>query len=276
MINEEYISEDGLIAVDYMKGYIPEERTNKIWCHPHYELMVVIRGYITYNDNKGVSKVGDKSVVFIKAHEVHNPFVHNSELYERYKVRFSKSFIKEILRDGYDIDDALSISYKKGLSDVDFNEILCLVKSLVEVLVKKSGSRADKLKESMYLISALIKSADSPAREDNSEKNYISEVVEYVKKNYSTHITAENLANRFFVSRGKLIYDFKAYCDMSLLEYLTLTRLEAAKEMLLAGYSVASAAESCGFSTPSYFIKVFSGITGMTPLKFQTNFLRNR
>ena len=75
------------------------------------------------------------------------------------------------------------------------------------------------------------------------------------------------------------MYDFKEYCNMTLLDYITLTRIDAAKELLLNGYSVTVASDECGFSSPSYFIKVFRSITGMTPLKFQIKFsqnLRNR
>ena len=56
---------------------------------------------------------------------------------------------------------------------------------------------------------------------------------------------------------------------MNVLEYITITRIDAAKDMLIKGYSVAATAEACGFSTSSYFIKVFSEITRTTPLKFQ-------
>ena len=273
MIKEEYESFGGLLAVDYVKGHIPEETTNKIWCHAHYELMLILSGSITYNDNKGVSLVDDKSAVFIRAHEVHNPFVHSEKLYERYRIRFHKSFFSEVLRDGLGLDKELELSYKKGLSDSDFAEILVSVKNLFDMI--KGGENPDKLRAATHLISAVTKSYDAAPRENMIEKNYISDVVEYIKENYSAHLTAENLAEHFFVSRGKLIYDFKAYCNMTLLEYITLTRLEAAKEMLLCGYSVASAADLCGFSSSSYFIKVFSGIVGMTPLKFQINFLRN-
>jgi len=272
MTSQEYTNKDGLISVNYMKEHISEEETNKIWCHPYYELMVIISGEVTYSSNEGITRVTDKSVVFTRAHEVHNPFVHDSQIYERYKVRFNSDFARRILKDSYGIDKEISRSYKKGVSDADFDEILRSVKNLVDIIEKGSDSAESELRETVYLISALICAAEAQPRPDVFEKNYISDVVEHIKNNYNTRITAEELAARFFVSRGKLIYDFKAYCDMTLLEYLTLTRLEAAKEMLLSGYAVSHAAESCGFSSPSYFIKVFSRVMGMTPLKFQTNF----
>lgn len=269
MIREEFSSADGRMQVDYVKGYIKRENTNKIWCHPQFELLVIVRGNITYNDKKGVTKISDKSVVFFKAHEVHNPCVDETALYERYRVIFFGDAANEILSDSFSLNKELSVSYKKGLSDADFNEILGYIKSLYDIV--RSGEE-DKLRERIYLISLLMKGASVQPRIEAVEKNYISDVVEYIKSNFNTRLTAESLASRFYVSRGKLIYDFKDYCDMTLLEYVTLTRLEAAKEMLLSGYSVSAASEACGFSSPSYFIKVFSGIVGMTPLKFQTNF----
>ena len=132
----------------------------------------------------------------------------------------------------------------------------------------------DTLREKLYLLSALAKGKRALPSERENVEHYIEEVIEYIKENYRDRITYESLAARFFVSRGKLIYDFKEFAGMSVLEYLTITRIEAAKGMLSNGYSVAAASESCGFSSPSYFIKVFSSITGTTPLKFGTRFLQ--
>jgi AraC-like DNA-binding protein len=48
--------------------------------------------------------------------------------------------------------------------------------------------------------------------------------------------------------------------------YLILTRLSAAKTMLLAGnQSVAHVAERCGFSSQAYFCQCLKKFTGMSP-----------
>lgn len=58
---------------------------------------------------------------------------------------------------------------------------------------------------------------------------------------------------------------------MSVGEYVTITKIEAAKNMLSSGYSVAAISEKCGFSSPSYFIKAFFRVMGMTPLKISAS-----
>ena len=260
---------NGIIS-DYMKGYVLPKTTNSIHCHDEYEFLLIVSGEITYSDNRGSVKMSDRSLVFTKAHDVHNPSASTDKLYERYRISFKADTLSDLPYEE-EIRILTAESYKKLLSEEDFSELLVYFKGLYESM--KSGD-CTPMREKLYLLSALSKGKSVLSEPREHEDFYIKEVIEYVKENYNTHLTIDNLAARFFVSRGKLIYDFKAYAGMNLPEYITLTRLEAAKEMLLSGYSVTAASESCGFSSPSYFIKVFSAIVGQTPLKFQINFLR--
>ena len=270
MYTDRQESKESKIVSDYLRGYVAPRITNSIHCHDEYEFMLIVSGEITYSDNRGSIKMTDKSLVFTKAHDVHNPSVSNDKLYERYKIEFNAQALDGLPFDD-EIRDLLSNSYKKRLSDEDFCELIIYFKGLYES-IKKGDSTP--MRERLYLLSALSKGKSAQSEERENEDIYIKDVIEYIKANYNSHLTIYTLASLFFVSRGKLIYDFKAYAGMNLFEYITLTRLEAAKEMLLSGYSVTAAAENCGFSSPSYFIKVFSGVVGQTPLKFQTNYLR--
>ena len=272
MFNEIYKNSDGSMVADYMKGFLPPKRESEIHCHEEYEFLLIVNGEITYADNKGIIKMNEKSLVFTKAHDVHNPWTSSERMYERYRIVFTADAFR-----GMDfpeeIADLISVSYKKNISDEDFSELLLYFKGMYDSIRK--GERAS-LIEKTYLLAALSKGKRAQQRERENEKNYIEDVIEYIKEHYIERVSYENLASGFFVSRGKLIYDFKAYAKMSILEFLTITRIEAAKGLLSCGYSVSAASERCGFSSPSYFIKVFSQITGITPLKFQVRFLQKK
>ena len=270
MLNEIYKNCDGSIISDYMKGYLPPKRESEIHCHEEYEFLLIVNGEITYVDNRGVIKMHEKSLVFTKAHDVHNPWTSSEMLYERYRLAFTKDAFCG-MDFSEEIENLISASYKKSLSDEDFAELLVYFKGIYESMKRGEG---DDFSDKLYLISALSKGKRALPKEKENEKHYIEEVIEYIKGHYSERINYESLASMFFVSRGKLIYDFKAYAKMSVLEYLTITRIEAAKGLLSQGYSVTAASEQCGFSSPSYFIKVFYQITGITPLKFQVRFLQ--
>lgn len=274
MIMESYRNASGSIAIDYKKGYVLEENTNKIRCYPCYKFLLIKEGRSTYTDSEGVTKVPERSLILVKAQEVHNPHTDTAHLYERYRISFSPDFARELLQEGFSLDAALATSYKKPLNDADFAELLVYFEGIFSLLKGQTGSKDQRLACGARLIAALLKGAELMPRRQEVEENYIADVVAYIKGNYAAHLTAEQIASRFFVSRGKLIYDFKAWAKMSLLEYLTVTRVEAAKSLLARGYAVVAVAEQCGFSTSSYFIKVFSRVTGMTPLKYQRQLQR--
>ena len=273
MFFNSYENEGGDILADYMKGHVAKKETNSIHCHDDYEMLLVVSGEITYADYGGIIKMPEKSLVFTRKHDVHNPYVDTNRIYERYRISFSENAIKGFDADNQRIGDIISSSYKKRLSDEDFFELLVYFRGMYELL--KSGER-DSLRENLYLLSALAAGKSASSQPEPDDEGYVKSVIKYIKENYGAHLTCENLASEFFVSRGKLIYDFKSYAKMSVGEYITITKTEAAKNMLSMGYSVASVSERCGFSSPSYFIKVFYAITGMTPLKYQLRVLQKR
>lgn len=257
------------ITVDYLKKkLVRPEDTNKIHYHPYYEMVIIDTGFVTYATNSGIIRIADKSIVFMPAHTLHNPFVQN-HLYERYRIRFNGDFVKGVLTQDTLLDYALKKPYIKQLNQNEFDEIYSIAESLYKLSNKRKKNEIDKLNECIHLAMLIIKGNDASAIPATSHTSYISDVLEYIKSNFNTPLTIESIAQHFFVSKSKFIYDFKNYCRINVLEYITMTRIEAAKEYLLKGWSVAATSDACGFSTPSYFIKVFSKITGLTPLKFQ-------
>lgn len=273
MFFDSYENESRDIRADYIKGHVAKKETNSIHCHDEYEMLLIVGGEITYADRGGIIKMPEKSMVFTRKHDVHNPYVDTNRIYERYRIAFSEGVINRSGADAQRISDIVSSSYKKRLSDEDFSELLVYFKGMYELL--KSGKR-DPMREKLYLLSALVAGKGASTQHEPDEEGYVKSVIEYIKENYGAHLTCEDLASEFFVSRGKLIYDFKSYAGTSVGEYITITKIESAKNLLISGYSVAAVSEKCGFSSPSYFIKVFYKITGMTPLKYQIRILQKR
>ncbi len=257
----------------YLKKIVYPDSTNKIHCHPYHELVVVEKGLIRYTTNNKIIEVKAPCVVFYPSYTIHNPFVQQKETYERYKIEFDLGFINNYIKDTKLLNSLVESSYVKTLSKYEFNEIKVLVKNLFNLKNKSPFNQTDSLYECLYLILILQKSKAAVSLESVVNESYITEVTEMIKNNFNRHLTIEGIAEKFFVSKSKLIYDFKSYCNMNILEYITMTKTEFAKEYLQQGFSVAETSEKCGFSSPSYFIKVFTRITGITPLKFRLKHL---
>lgn len=269
---QETPNKESPIIVDYYKNkHILPEDTNKILCHPYNKILILNKGSVTYATDSGITNVAEKSIIFMPANLLHNSFVQNQP-YERYRIKFTHDFTDGIFSDGKILDFALKKPYIKQLEHKDFDEINLLVQSLYKVSAQENKTDIDVLNECMHLAMLIVKGYDAPSVQNTFHSGYIDNVLSYIKNNYNKPITIERLADLFYVSKSKLIYDFKNHCRMNILEYITMTRIAAAKEYLIKGWSVSATSDACGFSSPSYFIKVFSKITELTPLKFQMKY----
>lgn len=264
MFTEESYPERGFIATDYLKKFVTPGCTNKLHRHPCCGLMVIERGEVAVTALGNTIRVGGGAVIFHPPGVIYKHFTSSNELYERYRIRFYPELLGGVSEN---IRDCISAHTVKTLSHSDFEDVL----SLTRMLHKRcQGEGAASVLSVSLLTSLLSLVFGAESREVREPEGYIHKVTEYIRENCQDKLTAADVAKHFFVSRGKLNYDLKSYSDMTVSEYITLARIELAKELLSRGYSVALAAERSGFSTASYFIKVFSAYTGVTPLKFRT------
>ena len=258
---------DGKLLIDHMRARVSRSSTNRIHNHPYAELVIVERGDTVYTSGGSIRRLGDKTVIYNPPHLIHNPFVQQERLYERLKIKF---YPNDIISETIDPNllKLFTLQTAKELDDVTFDEINAVARGLFRDS-SEDGSLAISLCERSALIYVLSRIARADERSSWRKRGYIDDVTEYITKNIGEKMTAEDLAARHFVSKSKLNYDFRAYSNMTLNEYITLARIEKAKELLLTGRSVFSIAEECGFSSSSYFIKVFGEVVGSTPLKYQ-------
>lgn len=98
----------------------------------------------------------------------------------------------------------------------------------------------------------------------------IKKVIIYIRKNYDTNISLDDLASEVGLNREYLCREFKAATGLSPINFLIEYRVEQSKKMLLSPRgSVTEAALSSGFSDISYYIKKFSSLNGCTPLQYR-------
>ncbi len=100
---------------------------------------------------------------------------------------------------------------------------------------------------------------------------YLSSVLRYISAHLTEKITIDTVALKFGIGRTKLTTDFRKIFSTSFCEYITLLRLELAREMLNDGVKCTEIAQSCGFGDSSYFVKVFKKHFGCTPYQYRRN-----
>lgn len=99
----------------------------------------------------------------------------------------------------------------------------------------------------------------------------VSQIEQYINKNYQENLTLDSLADQFHISRYYLSHLFRKSTGFSLIQYLTQRRIGEAQILLQSSdRNVADIAQLVGFASSSYFNNVFRRYVGMTPVAYRT------
>lgn len=117
-----------------------------------------------------------------------------------------------------------------------------------------------------------------PILEDNavlfgighSTQQWVSAVVTLIQDNYSEDLRVDAIASYLHLNRSYLSSLFKQEMGVSIKQYLSEYRIEAAKNKLLkTERSISEISCQCGFPDPLYFSRIFKEKTGSSPSEFR-------
>ncbi len=108
------------------------------------------------------------------------------------------------------------------------------------------------------------------------KNHYVRRVQTYIDSLYMQPIRVEAIAEQLSLDRRYLSRLFKAKMGCTVQEYLIRVRMEAAKRQLLAGASVAEAAQRCGYDDVCNFSKMFKRMTGKSPGQIKKEGVQSR
>ena len=114
--------------------------------------------------------------------------------------------------------------------------------------------------------------------EVKSKSRFVEAAIAYLKNNYSSNISLEDVANEVSVSYIHLSRTFKAETGFGPNEFLNLYRLRQAKFMLseCPSKSISEIAYDCGFNDSNYFAVRFKKLFGITPTEFRSGKTANK
>lgn len=100
--------------------------------------------------------------------------------------------------------------------------------------------------------------------------NPIDDVVDYIRKNYRSPISLDELAALSNFSKYHLCRKFKEVTTMSIVNFILQIRIDKAKELLASPNSryIFEIASEVGFNDTSYFNRIFKKATGFTPNEY--------
>ncbi|MFB9279474.1 response regulator transcription factor [Cohnella cellulosilytica] len=104
----------------------------------------------------------------------------------------------------------------------------------------------------------------------DNHRTAMRKACEYIGQHYKKDISLTQMAAATHMSVSHFSLRFKEYTGKTLVQYIQETRIHKAKELLrdtsLKAYEIA---EETGFSTHSYFVRVFKNTTGLSPGEYK-------
>lgn len=102
--------------------------------------------------------------------------------------------------------------------------------------------------------------------------NKIYMITSYIHNHFNEDLSLSALANKFFMSTCYLSHLFKTVTGFTLTDYVQMTRIRNAEQMLLfTDYKIMEIAERCGFKSFSQFNRVFNKVCNTSPRLFKAS-----
>lgn len=253
---------------DYYSG--PGGMMKDFHMHSCFELSFVVKGTLTVLFDNSVYKVSDGCLILSRPYTPHYVVSDDAQRYIRYNFFFSGNFVSGF---GYDMGKLLSVFKKNGnllrLTEEDTGKL----SGITEMIL---GEKEQLGKHLLFLF--FLNRIRNMCRENDSMRapelylHYINDVLRFIAENYGEKLIAADIANRFYISRTKLMADFKLITGITLSTYITHLRLRKAMDMLLKDNTISQTALECGFVDNCNFIRVFKKHYKTTPMKFIKSF----
>lgn len=239
--------------------------------HVQYEYLYVRQGTLIVENNTEKIKVKGPCMIIHNPYTLHRAYTTDDHegLYDRYVINFNKALLDGLAEYIDNMDKIGGL----GMSVIPLTEENSdYLKNCYEDILQ--SNRNAQYNRSILLLALITDTlirwyvSDGKHNRVKSNVRYINELLQYISENLSLNLTLEELADLHFISRAKLVSDFRAVTGMSVKKYVTLMRINTAMTMLRSGVSVTETAEACGFCDDSHFIITFKKYTSMTPKEF--------
>ncbi len=228
-----------------------------------YEIEYIIKGTGTSQINEVKRKISSGDFYFITPLDVHS-YKTGETPSEVYNVHFSEASI---------LPEYQNILFNTQLRYTHFDDTK-IVQNLFELMLEE-GKKKNRFTNSnlCYYLNLIIAHFIGNAKPENITADthpIIQDIIRYVRIHITEALTLSELAKRFNFSAEHLSRLFRRELDTGFKQYITLLRLDLAKNLLSqTDMSIIEISYESGFSGIGTFLRSFKKNCGMTPSQYR-------
>lgn len=239
--------------------------------HPHYELVICMRGNVDYVFGSDLLTPSPVTVVAISPDEPHNTRLRTDSVYDRHVLLFRPEAFQYAGK-LHPLPDFLKNTGRVcfHLHSAHRPRVTALLQQLENALQRPASNPLLAFALTVELLSLLNEAASAAESEENAVTlpDKILQIKAYVDEHYATVTSVSDLAARLFYSREYVSRLFRRYYNVSVAGYLAQYRIRKSLVLLEGGMPVTQAALAVGFGSTSAFISAFKKNMGMLPSAF--------
>lgn len=249
---------------------------DSIGCNWNQDRVVRPRGYPLYHylqteRGRGIVKVQGTEYILNEGEGILiAPFLHHS--YEKDAWEWLTAFATFTGTLGSSID---KLAANRPVIFIDKDQGALIGKLIRDVTENWEALSADPYTLSLRCYSLLLHFTGSSHTRALTDEPlylcYVAPVIREMETSFASELTIQELSRKVYVTPQYLSRLFRRFLGCSAYEYLTIFRINKAREFLVSrpDMEVRQIAWATGFSDTSHFIAMFKKITGFTPLEFR-------
>ncbi len=123
------------------------------------------------------------------------------------------------------------------------------------------------------LASIIIAEALRANKKENSETDFVKDVLDYINLNIARDLTLNSIAKHYELAPNYFTSLFHSKAGMTLSEAIKMLRIEKSSKLLEeSDYNISEISTLCGFNDPGYFSSVFRSQMKISPYQYRKKY----
>lgn len=251
--------------------------------HEHLEFIKIISGRLLVTLDNQSFCASDNDIIFVNSRRIHSVQVIDGSRQPWIKgMIFDRLFVTNLL-EGFETRHIYNLFVHTcrdqsliGVSHPLWPELNDCIQTADRENASRDIGYEMIIKSCIYrVVTAMLRHFRHHSIPFATNFNMLRPALEYIEENFAERLSITEISQVAKMSPSHFSRSFKQITGLTFTDFLTATRINMAKQLLVAGSStITEIAEKTGFCNVHYFGKVFKESTGVSPMQFKNETIR--